>query len=74
MTREAMKAGIQVITAVADAIRELGEVPSGHLYARLMGHLSFDQYESIISILKRTGLVTEQYHLLRWVGGVQEAK
>ncbi len=31
------KAAIQVVMAVGDAIRELGSIPSGHLYAQLIG-------------------------------------
>ena len=43
-----VEATIAVIKAVADVIRELGSIPSGHLYARLMGHLNIDQYNTII--------------------------
>jgi hypothetical protein len=61
------QAAVETIRAVADALRELKEVPSGHLYARLMGHTSLQSYELIISTLKSAGLVTEQNHLLTWV-------
>ena len=37
-TSDAIKA-VRIAHAVAEAIRELGEIPSGHLYARLMGVL-----------------------------------
>jgi hypothetical protein len=58
----------KVIAAIAEAIRGLREVPSGHLYAQLMGHMTLDQYGQVIAILKRAGLVEEKSHLLRWVG------
>jgi len=58
---------IQAVFAVRDAIKELGEVPSGHLYAQLMGHMSLDTYNQIISLLKKSGKVTESGNLLRWV-------
>jgi hypothetical protein len=59
---------LQAVAAVGDAIRSLGSVPSGHLYARLMGHLTLDQYTSIIEVLKKSGLVAERSHVLTWVG------
>ena len=61
-------AAIQQVAAVAEAIRELGSVPNGHLYASVMGHLSLEQYDRIIELLKRAELVAEQNHELRWVG------
>jgi len=67
-----IKAALQVTAAVAEAIRELGNVPSGHLYAHLMGRLSLQQYESIIGLLKQTGLVTESGHELTWIGPAKE--
>lgn len=65
---EQEKAALQVIAAVADAIRELKEVPSGHLYAHLMGRMSLESYNKIISILKDAGMITERNHVLRWIG------
>ena len=62
-----VKAAVGILTAVADAIRELGEVPSGHLYAHLMSKLSLEQYEQVIATLKQAGLITESNHLLSWV-------
>ena len=60
-------AAVETMKAVADAIRSLGEVPSGHLYANLVGQLSLAQFEQIIGILKRAGLVREKGHLLTWL-------
>ena len=62
-----LKAAVGILTAVADAIRELGEVPSGHLYAHLISKLSLEQYEQVIATLKQAGLITESNHLLKWV-------
>jgi len=67
MNKEQLSAGLKTVLAVAQAIRELGTVPSGHLYARLMGVLSLDQYNKIIDILKKQGLVVEAHHELKWV-------
>jgi hypothetical protein len=71
-TREQVRAAIEVTRAVADCIRELRQVPAGHLYARLMGHLSVEQFEQIISVLVYANLVRRHpSHLLEWIG--QEA-
>jgi hypothetical protein len=62
-----MQAGFTLLHALAETIRFLGEVPSGEVYARLSGRITLGDYNQAISILKRTGLVTEtRSHLLRW--------
>lgn len=60
------KTALAYVKAIAEAIQEAKEIPSGHLYAVLMDKMSLDQYNQIIGILKRTGLVTEDHHLLKW--------
>lgn len=68
-SKDQLYAALNVVQAIAKTIRELGEVPSGELYTRLMGKLEMHQYEQVIGILKRTGLVIETPgHLLRWKG------
>ena len=67
MTEQEIKAGIETVKATAEAIRDLGTVPSGHLYARVMGVLSLDQYNQIIGLLKKHGLIEESYHELKWI-------
>jgi hypothetical protein len=62
------RAAIETVLAVGSAIRELKSVPSGHLYARLMGHMNLETYNKIIGILVKTGAVTNEGHLLTWVG------
>ena len=54
------------VLAIAEAIRELGSVPSGHLYAQVINHLSLDQYESAIQILVGQKLVTRTNNELVW--------
>ena len=66
VTKEQVVAGIQVVKALADAIKELGSVPSGHLYASVMGRLSLSQYEQCIGILTRAGIVRKSGDLLIW--------
>jgi hypothetical protein len=67
-TREQTTAALMACKTFADAIRELGSVPSGHLYANVIGHMDLPTYERIIETLKRAGLVAEKNHLLTWVG------
>jgi hypothetical protein len=63
-----LAAGLEVVRAIADAIRELHAVPSGSLYVQVMSRLSIQEYEKVIGILKGAGLVRESNdHLLMWV-------
>ena len=63
-----LNAAFGALKALADAIRELGEVPSGHLYANLQGHITIGQFEQAIGILKNAGLIRESNsHLLTWI-------
>lgn len=48
-----VRAALEVVFAVADAIRALGEVPSGELYAQLMvSGLTLGAYQQVIETLK----------------------
>lgn len=67
-----VSSAVAVVYAVAEAIRDLGQIPNGHLYAQLCGHMSFDQYSKVIAILKRTGAIDESHHVLRWIGPPKE--
>ena len=58
----------KMATTVAQAIKEAGSIPSGHLYAACMPHMSLNAYQLIIDLLKRSKAVTESNHLLTWVG------
>lgn len=71
---ESVGAALQMAKVVAEAIRDLGRVPSGHLYARLMAHMNLATYEKIIGILKRGGLVEEKNHELIWIGPAKEGE
>lgn len=67
-TKDELKAGVALVAAVAEAIRELKSVPSGHLYTRLQGRVTLDGYNKMISILKNAKLVEEKNFVLTWVG------
>lgn len=63
-----IRATVETIRAIADCIRDAGSIPSGNLYALVMGHLSLSQFQSIIGILERSGLVRQSGHVLHWAG------
>lgn len=71
---ERVKKTVQIGMALAEAIKGLGTVPSGHLYARVMGYVGLDEYQMHIDTLKKAGVVTEKFHELTWVGFKKEAK
>jgi phospholipid N-methyltransferase len=67
VTKGQLAAALNAVKAIADCIRELGEVPNGELYARLMpSGIQFEQYCKIIEALKGAGVVTESNNLLKW--------
>jgi hypothetical protein len=68
MDKQEALSAFKVVAAIGETIRDLGEVPSGHLYAQLMSRMSLDTYNKIIGILKQTKLVKESGHLLTWIG------
>jgi hypothetical protein len=51
---------LAIAKIVQDAIKELGEVPSGHLYANLSGHMNLKTYQSIIALLKEAKVIREE--------------
>lgn len=68
ITKEQIAAHLKVVQAVAEAIREAGTIPSGHLYSALCGKMDLNSYNRIIDMLKRTELVSETNHVLKWEG------
>ena len=72
-TKEEIQSVLQVVLAVADAIKEFGPqgVPYGHLYAALISKINLTVYTAIIEQLKSAGLVRESGHVLYFVGGTK---
>jgi hypothetical protein len=75
MSTPTLDAQLQLIPIIAQIIAEasktpLGGVPSGHLYARVMSTLSLAQYNGILTVLKKSNLVSEKNNLLTWTGPV----
>lgn len=67
MTREDIGRVLAVVQVLAEAIRGATEIPSGHLYAQVMGKIDLAAYEGAIGLLKRAGLVVEKGHVLTWI-------
>ncbi len=69
-TSDPKQVALKILMAVAETIREVGEAPSGPLYAGLMAQgCTLGQYQGIINTLKGAKLIEEtDSHLLRWIG------
>jgi hypothetical protein len=68
MTTEQAHKLIEFMGAIASLIKEVKEIPSGHLYAQLMGKMSLDQYQNMIETLQKAGLVSLKNDLLTYTG------
>jgi hypothetical protein len=72
---EAALQAVRVAHAVAEVIRNVGEIPSGHLFAQVMGVMDLRQYEQVIDLLVDARLVERMpSHLLRWIGPAANPK
>lgn len=60
-----MKA-LDAVFVVSEAVRTAGEVPSGTIFATL--GIALAEYEVIIGLLIRAGLVREKADVLTWTG------
>jgi len=68
MTTDQAQKLIQFMGAIASLIKEVKSIPSGHLYAQLMGKMSLDQYQDMIATLQKAGLVSLKNDLLTYTG------
>jgi hypothetical protein len=69
VTAEQRKAGLAVVMAVAETVREAKQCPSGVVYAALVGRVTLEGYQKILGILQNAGLVSVgSDHMLRWTG------
>lgn len=67
--QDAAQAAAGALLALAECIRSIGSVPSGRLYARVMGYMSLETYEALIGILVDAGKIRRHpTHLLEWTG------
>jgi len=68
LTREQIVGALNTVVALGQAIKELKEVPSGHLYAHVCGHMSLESYEAAIRMLTKAGLIKVENHLITYIG------
>jgi len=66
VTKEQAAAAIRVVQAVAEAIREAGEIPAGHLYALMMNVTDLAGFDRIVGLLIDAGVVLKKGDLLVW--------
>ena len=65
ITKQNVENTIKLVSAVGQAIVELREVPEGHLYAQLMAHMSLEQFQAILRILKQNKIIEIKGHLIK---------
>lgn len=69
VAKENVKVAINNVMVYAECIRNLKEVPSGHLYAMVMDKVSLEQHNSILQTLENAGLIKIALsHLITWTG------
>lgn len=68
-TKEQLNSGLRLMLAVAETIREVGEAPSGTIYAALMDKVSYNGYMGLLASLQCAGLIeVAPNHMIKWVG------
>ena len=58
---------IPILNMVQEMIASMpnGEMPSGHLYAMLMGYMDLSTYNSMIELMIKSGGITKSGHMLK---------
>jgi len=74
VSKDEIARAIRTLAAIADAIRELGSVPSGHLYSRLQDRFTLGQYEAILRRLTEARLIKVENHLVTWIGPEKDSE
>ena len=72
-TKEQVRSAVQFVCVLAEAIREAGEIPAGHLYAMVMSRCDLSTFESFLSRLYGANLVERRGDVLVWIGPTMEA-
>jgi hypothetical protein len=68
ITKEQVAAVTKIVVAVGAAIREVKQIPSGHLYSTVCDILTLDQYNSVLDKLKQAKVIKVENHLITWIG------
>lgn len=63
-----------VVGAILETVSEVGEVPSGTMYAAMIGKVELADFEELLGICKSVGLVkVSQSHLVTLTAKGEEA-
>lgn len=69
VTSAQVAATLDAARALGDAVRDLGSVPEGVLYANLCGALSLRSFQVLVDALIRAGVVARRPGpILVWIG------
>jgi hypothetical protein len=63
-----VRAMLDVLVTIAKLIEEARYIPSGELYAMLMGSMSYETYMMLIKKLQDMEVITVKNHMITWVG------
>lgn len=64
-----VKAYLNAVRAIGEIIQACGEIPAGHIYARVCDRMSAETFNGMIDKLVKAQVVErERSHLLRWIG------
>ncbi len=59
----------RVVFTVAECAREAREIASGTLYAVLCDRVALADYQTVLGVLSRAGLIeVTRSHMIRWIG------
>ncbi len=71
MTTNEIKAGLRIMVAVTEAVRDAGRIGEGLVYAALSSVVTLPAFESLVQQLVGTGLIRrEAPNMLVWAGPV----
>ena len=77
-TPQQVMAALETVRAIGEAIRDLtelnGGVPSGELYAHLMGAgMNLADYNYVLDVLKNAKVIKIENHYITWTGTEKES-
>jgi hypothetical protein len=52
---------------VAEIIREMKQVPAGHLYALLIAFMTISEFELVIRVLIETRFISRKDHMITYI-------
>jgi hypothetical protein len=61
-------AAMEILILVGHLIQIKGTIPSGELYAVVMGSLDLRTYGAVLDKLESAGLIKNSGHMLTWTG------